>query len=302
MTSLLPIADALRYLWPRTVDPGASDYESIELIRDRATPMRRLADRAIRQQAAELRSAVQSGANPTERRILIPAFALVLEAARRMIGVDLYDVQLLAGLALARPAIAEMRTGEGKTFAATAPAFLHALCGKGVHVMTVNDYLAGRDYALLSPVYRLLGVSIGLLEVGGSPADTQAAYACDITYGPGYEFGFDYLRDQATLLMRRKPKLGESYLRLLQGHEIERPQSRQRGHAVAIVDEIDSVLLDEATTPLVLSGASPDLAGNADIYQAAAGAARQLVHDLDYIVDIPSRQLHLTPLGKQTVG
>ncbi|MDP6468781.1 MAG: hypothetical protein QF918_13620, partial [Pirellulaceae bacterium] len=159
----------------------------------------------------DLQRRVKDGEVVTGRDILEPAFAVVFTAAQRVLAIDLYDVQLLSGLALARGTIAEMQTGEGKTFAALLPAYLHALAGDGVHVMTVNAYLAKRDFEQIAPVYRLLGLSVGLIEADIPPDAKRNAYASDITYGPGYEFGFDYLRDQVALISRCKPRLGDSF-------------------------------------------------------------------------------------------
>ena len=144
-----------------------------------------------------------------------------------------FDVQLIGGMALHQGKIAEMRTGEGKTLVATLPAYLNALTGKGVHVVTVNEYLAQRDADWMGPVYRFLGLTVGVIKSGQTPDEKRAAYACDITYGTNNEFGFDYLRDN--LAFRLEDRV-------------------QRGLAYAIVDEVDSILIDEARTPLIISG------------------------------------------------
>jgi preprotein translocase subunit SecA len=163
-----------------------------------------------------------------------------------VLGVSPYNVQLLAGLAMAGGAIAEMQTGEGKTLAAALPAFLLSLSGEGVHVATTNAYLAQRDQALLAPVFQLLGASCGLLREQAPLEEKRAAYAGEITYGTGYAFGFDYLRDQLARLQHGTPALGRRYLDRLRGVTPPLSSPLQRGHAFAILDEIDSVLLDEA--------------------------------------------------------
>ena len=148
------------------------------------------------------------GLHPSCEEIVLPGFALVYEATRRCLGITLYDEQLLAGLILTGRCMAEMQTGEGKTFLASLPAFVNALAGRGVHVVTANEYLAGRDYELLSPVYKMLDVSVGLNRYDISLPEKQAAYACDVTYGADQEFGFDYLRDQLRLWNQPKASPG----------------------------------------------------------------------------------------------
>src|SRR5690606_6741110 len=167
--------------------------------------------------------------------LLPEAFAVVREAARRTLQMRHFDVQLIGGIALHQGKIAEMRTGEGKTLVATLAAYLNAMSGGGVHVVTVNDYLAARDAEWMGPVYRFLGLEVGVIRSGQSLDDKRQAYAADITYGTNNEFGFDYLRDNLAF----------------------RPQDRvQRDLTFAIVDEVDSILIDEARTPLIISGRS----------------------------------------------
>lgn len=165
--------------------------------------------------------------------LLPDAFAAVREASWRVLGKKHYRVQIIGGIVIHEGRIAEMRTGEGKTLMATLPAYLNALAGKGVHIVTVNDYLARRDSEWMGKVYNYLGLSVGLIVNGISQAERQKAYAADITYGTNNEFGFDYLRDN---MVTSKSALA------------------QRGHAFAIVDEVDSILIDEARTPLIISG------------------------------------------------
>jgi preprotein translocase subunit SecA len=197
--------------------------------------LKTLPDAELRARTDEFRSRLQAGTALDE---LIPeAFAVVREAARRTLGLRHFDVQLIGGLALHEGKIAEMRTGEGKTLVATLPAYLNALAGKGVHIVTVNEYLAHRDANWMGPVYRFLGMEVAVIRNGQSHADKQLAYAADITYGTNNEFGFDYLRDN--LAFRKEDQM-------------------QRGLAYAIVDEVDSILIDEARTPLIISGPSEE--------------------------------------------
>ncbi len=193
--------------------------------------MRELPDEAFPGVTAALRERLAQGA--TLDSLLPEAFAAVREAGRRTIGLRHFDVQLIGGIALHQGKIAEMRTGEGKTLVATLPVYLNALPGKGSHVVTVNEYLAGRDAEWMGPVYRFLGLSVGVIKAGQSQEEKRAAYACDITYGTNNEYGFDYLRDN--LAFRLEDRV-------------------QRGLEFAIVDEVDSILIDEARTPLIISG------------------------------------------------
>ena len=170
-------------------------------------------------------------------RLLPEAFAAVREASRRSLGMRHFDVQILGGIALHEGNIAEMRTGEGKTLVATLPVYLNALTGEGVHLVTVNDYLARRDAGWMSPIYNALGMSVGVVVPGQAAAEKRAAYAADIAYGTNNEFGFDYLRDNMAFT----------------------PEDRvQRSLHYAIIDEVDSILIDEARTPLIISGAADD--------------------------------------------
>lgn len=174
--------------------------------------------------------------------LLVPAFATVREAAKRTLGQRHFDVQLIGGMVLHEGAIAEMRTGEGKTLVATLAVYLNALSGKGVHVVTVNDYLAKRDSEWMGQIYRFLGLTVGVVVHDVSDEERAKAYACDITYGTNNEYGFDYLRDNM---------------------KYEFSQMVQRGHNFAIVDEVDSILIDEARTPLIISGPVDD---KSDLY------------------------------------
>ena len=199
-----------------------------------------LSDEQLAAKTVEFRQQLAAGKSLDD--LLIPAFAVVREAARRVLKMRPFDVQLIGGMILHNNAIAEMKTGEGKTLVATLPVYLIALAGKGVHVVTVNDYLAKRDAATMGRLYSFLGMSTGVIVHGISDEERRDAYACDITYATNNELGFDYLRDNM---------------------KFERNQMVQRGHYFAIVDEVDSILVDEARTPLIISGPLDD---RSDLY------------------------------------
>ena len=194
-----------------------------------------LDDEALKAKTGELRQRVKDGTGLDE--ILPEAFALVREAAMRTLSMRHFDVQLVGGMVLHEGKIAEMRTGEGKTLVATLPAYLNALTGDGVHIITVNEYLARRDAGWMGPVYEALGLSVGVIHSSQEPDAKREAYACDITYGTNNEYGFDYLRDNLAFSL---------------------DQRVQRGLGFAVVDEVDSILIDEARTPLIISGPAED--------------------------------------------
>jgi preprotein translocase subunit SecA len=199
-----------------------------------------LTDDQLRGKTAEFRERVQKGATLDD--LLPEAFAVVREAGRRVLNMRHFDVQLIGGMVLHKGRIAEMKTGEGKTLVATLPAYLNALAGEGVHVVTVNDYLARRDSEWMGRIYRFLGMTVGVIQHDLNDAERQVAYGCDITYGTNNEFGFDYLRDNMKFDL---------------AHYV------QRGHHFAIVDEVDSILIDEARTPLIISGPAEE---STDLY------------------------------------
>lgn len=303
MNRTSPFATLLQLAWPQVFGTRIafgrrnSQLALVQRARESASKLSRLTDKELEKQSADLRNSIQSHPVSTGDDQLVAGCMLVVEAARRVLGIELYDVQLLAGLAISRGAIAEMQTGEGKTFAVLLPAYIHALTGLGVHVMTVNSYLAIRDHELLAPAFRLLGLSVGVIHAEVDESAKRAAYRCDITYGPGYEFGFDYLRDQMAVISSRRPALGESFRRQLRGGAVDRPQPMQRGRAIAIVDEADSVMIDEATTPLILSAGPRKPAPNADTYRRAAKLAAKLRLDVDYVLDRSTETLQLTSEG-----
>ncbi|MAL89317.1 MULTISPECIES: preprotein translocase subunit SecA [unclassified Brevundimonas] len=211
-------------------------------------------------------------------KLLNEAFAVVREASKRVLGQRQYDVQLTGGMILHEGGIAEMRTGEGKTLVAVAPVYLNALAGKGVHVITVNDYLAKRDAEWMGRVYRFLGMEVGVIVNGLSGGQRQAAYAADITYGTNNEFGFDYLRDNLVY---------------------DRREMVQRGHHFVIVDEVDSILIDEARTPLIISGPTED---RSDLYVTLDGIIKELIQDpANFEVDEKQRQVLLTEEGSEAI-
>ena len=206
--------------------------------------------------------------------ILVEAFATVREAAKRTLHQRHYDVQLIGGMVLHEGKIAEMKTGEGKTLVATLAVYLNALSGRGVHVVTVNDYLAKRDAEWMGQIYRFLGLTVGVIVHGLDDDERKAAYACDVTYGTNNEFGFDYLRDNM---------------------KHERPSMVQREHAYAIVDEVDSILIDEARTPLIISGAIED---RSDLYNTVDAFIPHLVPE-DYELDEKTRAVTFTEAGNE---
>jgi len=262
---------------------GSSNDRTVKGLLNRAQAINALEPQFTALSDAELRAKTQEfkdrlAAGQTLDQILNEAFATVREAAKRTLGQRHYDVQLVGGMVLHRGGIAEMRTGEGKTLVATLPTYLNALEGKGVHVITVNDYLAQRDSEWMGQVYRFLGLSTGVIVHGLTQGERQRAYNSDITYGTNNEFGFDYLRDNLVYDPR---------------------EMVQRGHNFAIVDEVDSILIDEARTPLIISGPTED---RSDFYRTMDGLVRQLITDPDtYEHDEKQRQVLLTEYGSEQV-
>jgi preprotein translocase subunit SecA len=223
----------------------------------------KLTDDQLRARTAEFRQQLKNGATLDD--ILVPAFATVREAAKRTLGQRHFDVQLIGGMVLHQGKIAEMKTGEGKTLVATAPVYLNALAEKGVHVVTVNDYLAKRDSEWMGQVYRFLGLTVGVIVHGLEDDERKEAYACDVTYGTNNELGFDYLRDNMKMSADEMVQFGG------------RPPERA-GHNFAIVDEVDSILVDEARTPLIISGPVED---RAQLYVAIDEFVARLVAESD---------------------
>ena len=242
----------------------------VAAINEREAHFEAMSDDELRLQTTQLKEQIANGSQLDD--VLIDAFALVREAAKRTLGQRHFDVQLMGGIILHNGQIAEMKTGEGKTLVATLPVFLNALTGKGVHVVTVNDYLASRDAGWMGQVYEFLGLSVGCIKGGLNDDERRAAYACDITYGTNNEFGFDYLRDNL---------------------KFELASMVQRSHHFAIVDEVDSILIDEARTPLVISGPAETAA---ELYLAVDKVVPSLV-EADYELDEKARSVTLTEEG-----
>jgi preprotein translocase subunit SecA len=259
----------------------------IAAINEREAEVQALGDEGLKTRFAELRAKVQEqlkDADPAEpaykeqlqqalEPAIVPSFALVREAGRRFLNMRHFDVQLIGGIVLHEGKISEMKTGEGKTLVATLPAVLNALAGRGVHIVTVNDYLARRDAEWMSPLYKALGLSVGVIVHDLDDEQRRAAYGADITYGTNNEFGFDYLRDNM---------------------KYDLAQCVQRGHQFAIVDEVDSILIDEARTPLIISGPSEE---STDKYAKIDKIIPKLIQDIDYTLDEKHRTATLTEEG-----
>jgi preprotein translocase subunit SecA len=265
----------------KRIYPIVDKVEALEL------QMQALTDAELRAKTDEFKARLAGGEDLDD--ILPEAFATVREAAWRVLGMKPFRVQLIGGIVLHQGRIAEMKTGEGKTLVAVLPAYLNALTGEGVHIVTVNDYLARRDSEWMGKVHRFLGVSVGLIVHGLTPEERRAAYAADITYGTNNEMGFDYLRDNMAIYKQNMV---------------------QRGHAFAIVDEVDSILIDEARTPLIISGQGDE---STDLYRKADDLVRSMKRmvyasidekaeedtdiDADYVIDEKARTATLTARG-----
>jgi len=259
----------------------------IAAINAKEPEMQALSDTELKERFAALKTQVQESlkdSDPAEQAykeelaralepVIVPAFALAREAGRRFLNMRHFDVQLIGGMVLNDGKIAEMKTGEGKTLVATLPAALNALVGRGVHIVTVNDYLARRDAEWMSPLYRGLGLTIGVIVHDLDDAQRRAAYGADITYGTNNEFGFDYLRDNM---------------------KYDLASCVQRGHQFSIVDEVDSILIDEARTPLIISGPSEE---STDKYFKIDKIIPKLIQEIDYTLDEKHRQATLTEEG-----
>ena len=261
----------------------------VEKINSLEEEISKLSDTELRNKTNEFKQKLKNGSSLDD--ILPEAFAVCREASKRVLGMRHFDVQLIGGIILHQGRIAEMKTGEGKTLVATLPVYLNALTGDGVHVVTVNDYLARRDSEWMGKVYKFLGLTVGLVISGMQPQDKRNAYACDITYGTNNEYGFDYLRDNMV---------------------IYKDQLVQRKLNYAIVDEIDSILIDEARTPLIISGRGKQ---SSDLYKKADKFVRKLIpkiiveenakdfvqaednENYDYIVDLKAKSASLTQKG-----
>lgn len=259
----------------KVFDPNKRQIARLEKIANEidalGPQMAQLSDGELRQKTEEFKARLEKG--ETLDDLLVEAFAVVREAAKRVLGMYPYKVQLMGGIALHEGNIAEMKTGEGKTLTATMPVYLNALTGKGVHVVTVNEYLASRDANEMGRLYQFLGLSVGLNLSNMSREEKQAAYNADITYGTNNEFGFDYLRDNMVLYKE---------------HMVQRPLH------YAIIDEVDSILIDEARTPLIISGTAQK---STKLYIQANAFVRTLKRDVDYTYDEKTKSVQLTEEG-----
>src|SRR5476651_1913661 len=253
--------------------------KTVQLVNAFEEQMVALSDEQLRAKTEEFKARLAKG--ETLDKLLPEAFAVAREAGKRVMGMRHFDVQLIGGTTLHEGMIAEMRTGEGKTLVATLAVYLNALAGKGVHVVTVNDYLARRDANWMRPLYEFLGLTVGVVTPFQPPEEKRLAYAADITYGTNNEFGFDYLRDNMAFSMEEK---------------------FQRELNFAVIDEVDSILIDEARTPLIISGQAED---SSRLYTEINKLNPQLVKQLDkegpgdYFVDEKSKQAYLSEEGHQ---
>jgi len=259
----------------------------VDAINELEPEMKKLSDAELSAETPKLRAEVQArleGVEDNDPQIkqklaealepaLVRAFAVARESGRRTIGMRHFDVQLIGGIVLHQGKISEMKTGEGKTLVATLPAYLNSLTGRGVHIVTVNDYLARRDAEWMGPIYKMLGLTVGVIVHDLDDAQRRAAYAADITYGTNNEFGFDYLRDNMKYDLK---------------------DCVQRGHHYAIVDEVDSILIDEARTPLIISGPAEE---STDKYYRIDKIVPKLIRDIDYTLDEKHRTATLTEEG-----
>ncbi len=274
-----------------TVLPKIASYED---------ELQKLGTYDLRKRSLSLRYRIRSH-EPSDK-VLPEAFALVREAGRRALNMRHFDVQMLGGMAMHNRSIAEMQTGEGKTLTATLPLYLAALEGKGAHLATVNDYLARRDAEWMRPLYEALGITVGVVETQMNQNDRRKAYACDITYGTSKEFGFDFLRDR--LLLRR---IGEGQTDFLgamlgMGGESGGEKPVQRSPFFVLVDEADSILIDEARTPLIISALPSEAQLIAvEAYKWAASVAKQFEEDEHYDYEHEEKKVELTPEGRRLV-
>lgn len=270
----------------------------IHHVRQLSLSLRNCSADQLQTETASVQAALLSGRTLTQPEVLVSATALATEALRRAHQVELYDVQLLAAMQLAFGRIVQMLTGEGKTFVAIAGAAMLAFHGRGVHVMTPNIYLAERDHQAAAEALQHLGLSVGLTPEQGEPAAKKQAYDCDVTYGTGHEFGFDYLRDQLTLRAAGTEPLGQRILQQLQGEVAVGRTTMQRGLRYAIVDEADSVMLDDAVSPLVLSQAAPGEAPDAIVHRRALKLASRLQPKQHFVLNETTGLLRLTEVGR----
>ncbi|MFZ3578967.1 accessory Sec system translocase SecA2 [Virgibacillus sp. DJP39] len=256
---------------PKYIRELKNYYKTVEKINMKEKQYKALTDDELKQKTTEFKQLLQEG--KTVQDIAVDAFATVRETSRRILGLRHFDVQLIGGLVLLDGNISEMATGEGKTLVASLPSYLIALQGKGVHIITVNEYLARRDKELIGQIHEFLGLSVGLNVPGLSGSEKQYSYKCDITYGVGTEFGFDYLRDNTVQSISQKV---------------------QRPYHYAIIDEVDSVLIDEAKTPLIIAGKSKP---SDRLYSVCASVVKGIKKDIDYTYDLELKVVNFTEDG-----
>ncbi len=290
--------------WTRSVRAAAGDRLAkwaayLPKIAELEPGLQNLADHQLRKESLGLRYRARSG-EPLDK-LLVEAFALVREAGRRKLGMRHFDVQLLGGAAVHHRSIVEMQTGEGKTLTATLPMYLAAIEGKGAHLATVNDYLARRDAEWMKPLYEALGMTVGIIQ-GQQPQDERRkAYACDVTYGTANEMGFDFLRDRL-LLRSRAGGQQDIFGQMMGGAAGKSDEPVQRGLHFMLVDEADSILIDEARTPLIISalpGEDEQIA--AEAYRWAAEEKTKFIEDEHYEYEHDERSIELTLAGRQLV-
>ncbi len=303
--------DTASRILPAIFTPGArgkgsplgswNDHEKLAEINALAADHARLSSGELSGRSRHLRDRALAGRELSE--LIAPAFALVREASRRTLGLYHYDVQILAGLAMCRGAIAEMATGEGKTLVQSLVAYAWALFGRGVHVATANPYLAERDHAFSRELFQGLGMTSALLPERAPAGVKRTAYAADVTFGTGTEFGFDYLRDQLEHFKAPKPALGERFARsVLDLPPPEGTGLSQRDLAFAIIDEVDSILIDEATTPLVISSRQDGPHPRPEPFLVALEVAAALKATDDYIAPPGGQAIRLTEAGRRRIN
>ncbi len=278
---------------------STTSEELIPHIRALAETLRSATEAQLIAEVGEVRKELARGHLTSDPHMLVAGLSLAYEALRRTRNIQLYDVQLLAAIAMSRRCIAQMQTGEGKTFVALAASLHLAMAGRGVHVVTPNAYLANRDHESAKVVAAALGLTVALLPERVDASEKAPTYDADITYGTGHEFGFDYLRDQLTLRQQAQERLGDRLLRQLNPEASTQRVTMQRGLIFAVVDEADSVLIDDASSPLVLSFGTNERAPDADAHLTAKALATALKPEEEYVLEASSGRVALTQSGIQ---
>jgi preprotein translocase subunit SecA len=299
-SSLLKNVTGTLAVWARGPVKGrlAQWAELVPVVASFEPELQALTDAELRKRSLSIRYRAKSRVPLTE--LMPESYALVREAGVRTIGQRHFDVQILGGIALHHRSVAEMQTGEGKTLTATLPLYLAALTGHGVHLATVNDYLAQRDAEWMGPIYRMLGLTVGVVLTPMNTAQRREAYSCDITYGTAKEFGFDFLRDR--LLLRRTSEGQSDLMAHMLGHQSDATGDKpvQRPPHFALVDEADSVLIDEARTPLIISAMpTEDDKAEAELYRWTSSAVKEFVEEEHYTYDHEKKTAELTAAGRR---